>query len=433
MKKRCSLFAILLLIGAAVWAGGGKEAGAALPAYDPAQSCTLSIGVYDELLDAYSAVAKTPEFQKKFPNIKLDVSQSSWDGHHERLVTVIAAGKGANDIETIDEAFIGSFATGGGFTILSQPPFNGLEAGADLAGYAMENAKTPKGDLIALPVDVSPVVMFYRKSLADAAGVDFTNLPAWDAYVQAGKKVTKDKNGDGKPDQFLLATPSELSLVFLNNGIGCWFDQSGKVMEPKEKFTRILSLVKQLVDAGVQAGHAMWSEPWEAAFSEGKIVTAITGAWFAGALKTWLSTDQAGDWRVAHLPAKTYCNLGGSFLGIPSGTPNEKKLVAWEVIKFLSTNKTAQLKSLEVMGAFPALRTVYQDPFMSEGEAYFGGQKVREIYADVARNAPIVEANEYDRIARGIWESVVEGVISREFTVDQAYEEARSNITASVD
>lgn len=67
----------------------------------------ITIGVFDELEDAYGAIIETDAFKAKFPDVTVKLSKMDWDGHHERLVSVIAAGAGANDIEVIDEGFIG--------------------------------------------------------------------------------------------------------------------------------------------------------------------------------------------------------------------------------------------------------------------------------------------------------------------------------------
>ncbi len=424
---------VLVVLGSAFAGGGKEEKGAGIPAFDPNKQYTINIGVFDELLDGYREALATNDFKTQYPNITVELNQGDWDGHHERLVTVIAAGDKSNDIEAIDEAFIGGFINGGGFVDLSAVPFNCSGVAKQLAPFALKNSTTTEGQVIALPVDIAPAVMFYLKPLADAAGVSLDNVKSWDEFIKIGQKLTIDKNGDGTPDQYLLATPEDVALVALNNGVGAWIDKDGIVMEPKEKYMSILNLLKKMVDTKTVANFESWSEPWMASYSNGSVSAVISGAWFAGALKGYLSPDQGGEWRAAKLPGNVYVNMGGSFLGIPSGVSNDNKAAAWEVLKFLTTNPKAQLATFGTMGAFPALKSVWNDPFMNEGEEYFGGQKVRLIYADVVKNIPEVTPGEYDPTAIGIWNTAIASVVEGDLTPEEAYEQVKMQITAIMD
>jgi multiple sugar transport system substrate-binding protein len=80
----------------------------------------------------------------------------------------------------------------------------------------------------------------------------------------------------------------------------------------------------------------------------------------------------------------------------------------------------------------PALTTTYDDPIMSEGVAYFGGEPVREIFADVAESMPNATVTEYDATALAIWNNAVTAVITGELGIEEAYDEAKSQIIATI-
>lgn len=428
MKK--SFFAIIglaLLLPVVSFAAGQKDDGAA------SDSNVISIGVFDELLDAYGAIVDTDAFKAKFPGVTVELNKMDWDGHHERLVTVIAAGSGANDIEVIDEGFIAQFVTGGGFTDLTQAPFTGETDVKGLAPFAAANARTENNGLIALPVDIAPAVMFYLEENSNASGYDFSRLSSWNEYIEAGKMVTKDTDGDGASDQWLLSSALELALVSINNGIGCWIEDDGQLLQPKEKFTSILETVDEIHRLGIHADYEAWTEPWEAGFASGQFTTSLMGAWFAGALKGWMASDQVGEWRVGYIPGGSYINMGGSFLGIPESVDEAKKPLAYEIMKYLCTDPDAQMSTLQLIGAFPALVSSFDDPRMAGGDEYFGGQEVRLVFADVAKNIPPAVSGEYDQMARGFWQSAVAGVIAGEYTPDEAYDYVVTNLKASMD
>ncbi|MGC9313869.1 MAG: extracellular solute-binding protein, partial [Sediminispirochaetaceae bacterium] len=158
------LIAVLLLIVLSSCGGDGKSADAAgIPAYDPEKEYTISIGCYGDLERAYMAVMETEDFKQTFPNITFEFQSADFGGHHSRLTTVLAAGEATNDIEALEVGFIAKFVEGGGLTDLAEEPFNGVEEGKEIVGFAMSNATTQDGRLVALPVDIAPAVMFYRK------------------------------------------------------------------------------------------------------------------------------------------------------------------------------------------------------------------------------------------------------------------------------
>ena len=434
MKKSLHLVLALCLIGAMLFAGGEKEKGD-IPAFDPNASYSLTIGCYGDLEKAYSEIFASQDFKNKFPNVKISFQTSDFNGHHTRLTTVIAAKEATNDIEALEIGYIAQFVAGGGLTDLAAQPFNAMEVGKDLVSFAMSNATTKDKRLVAMPVDIAPAVLFYRKSLIEAAGLtveQMENIKDWDSYIEIGKKLTKDTTGDGRINQYAITHANDVAMVPLNGGKGGWIDASGKPLEPKAKFIGALELVKKIRDAGIDGDMGAWTGPWVEAFSNGSTATMVNGAWFGGALNAWMAPNQSGDWRVAYLPGKTMASLGGTYLSIPEYVPAKNKAAAWEVIKYLSTSPVAQLSTFRSIDAYPALTTVYNDPVMNEDVAYFGGQKVRKIYADVARNIPSNTVSEYDALILSIWNVAVTSVLTGERTVNQGYDQALNQVLATI-
>ena len=433
MKKALILLAALAGIVSAAFAAGGTETAAKVAPYDSSKQYTIRIGAFGDLETAYKAVFDSEDFKKKYPNIKIVFQTSDFSGHHNRLTTVLAAGEATNDIESLEIGYVAKFVEGGGLSDLAAAPFNGLAAGKDLVSFAMSNATTKDGKLVAMPVDIAPAVLFYRKSLLDAAGVSYEGLKDWNEFIQVSKKLVKDRNKDGKPDQFAIPHANEVAMMPLNGGKGGWFDAKGQPLQPKEKFTSALKIVKDIRNAGIDGDLGGWSGPWTQSFSDGTVCAIVNGAWWGGSLKTWVAPDLSGDWRVTYLPGKQYASQGGTYLAIPEFVPAEQKAAAWEVLKYLTTSPSAQLLTFKTIDAFPALTTVFSDPVMNEPVPYFGGQKVRQIYADVARNIPSAIVTEYDATALAIFGNAVTDVLVNGKSADEAYTTALNEISVLID
>lgn len=125
-----------------------------------------------------------------------------------------------------------------------------------MAPFAAANARTADNQLIALPVDIAPAVMFYRKDAANATGYDFSRMTSWDEYLEAGLAATQDTDGDGAVDQWMLSSAQELAVVSINNGIGCWINKEGELMQPKEKFISILEMVEAMDKTGIHVAYS---------------------------------------------------------------------------------------------------------------------------------------------------------------------------------
>lgn len=437
MGKKTLVLVIGSLLLSLAFTGCSKDdsdvAASSIPAYDPDTEYTVSIGCYGDLERAYKAVIDTDDFKTTFPNVTIEFQTADFGGHHSRLTTVIAAGEATNDIEALEVGYIAKFVEGGGLTDLGEAPFNGFDVGSEIVGFAMSNATTSDGNLVAMPVDIAPAVLFYRQSLVDEAGVSLENLASWDEFIEIGKELTIDRDGDGTIDQYAIPNANEVAMTPLNGGKGGWFDDDGNPLEPKEKFITALNVVKEIRDAGIDGDLGAWTGPWTQSFADGTVAATVNGAWFGGALKTWIATDLAGDWRATRLPGNTLAALGGTYLSIPERVPDEQKAVAWEIIKYLTTTANAQLTTFEAIDAYPALTSVYDDPIMDEPVDYFGGQRVRHLYAEIARDIPNAAVSEYDAAVLSIFGNAITDVLVNDVSVEDAYQTALNAVLAIAD
>ena len=73
-------------------------------------------------------------------------------------------------------------------------------------------------------------MLLYRDDLFKAAGVEMTEVETWDDFIAAGKKATRDLDGDGEVDQYAIvldrahgerlfqSTPSTRRRIFRRRG-----------------------------------------------------------------------------------------------------------------------------------------------------------------------------------------------------------------------
>lgn len=159
---------------------------------------TLKLGYYAEAGGAADKTmrALAAEFSQQNPTIKLELSSAAYDDFFTRLRTQLAGGQ-APDVWLSDGVMVQEYA--GRHSLRDLSEFAGRIKADDY--YGVDLNKDAEGRLYGFPQGAQTPVLFYNKKLFAAAKVapptaDWT----YDDLAAAAKKLTRDTNGDGKPD-----------------------------------------------------------------------------------------------------------------------------------------------------------------------------------------------------------------------------------------
>ena len=369
--------------------------------------------------------AAIPLYKKLHPNIEIKLATLAYPDHHTAMTTALATGANLPDVMAVDNDFIGKFAESGGLEDLSKAPYNAMHYRDKVAKFSYPQAMSVGGMLAAMPVDIGPGAMFYRKDLTDKAGVTEDDLTkSWESYIEAGKKV---KAATGA---YMLGNAVDIKDIVIRSGLkdgeGAYFDKKGQPLVTSPRFVKAFELAKAARVAGIDGKIGAWSNEWTEGFKRDKIASQMMGAWLAGHLANWLAKESAGNWRSAQLPNGSFGYWGGSFYAIPKKAAH--KAAAWEFVLFMTTNKETQLNSLRVLDSFPALLEAQQDPAMDEPIGYLGGQKARALWRDIAAKVPAISVNKLDAMATDVIRDEFEQVVAHGKDIKAALADARSLI-----
>ncbi len=388
-----------------------------------AQKTTITVATFPDLDRA--AKAAVPRWNKLHPEIEVKIVSLQYPDHHTAMTTALATGSGLPDVMAVDFRFIGKFAEAGGFEDLLKPPFDAGPLRDKFVRYTVPQATNTKGELVALPADIGPGTLLYRKDIADKAGVTEAELTqSWESYIEAGRKI-KAKTG-----AYLLSDAADIRDIVirsaLKEGEGLYFDREGRVLVDSPRFIRAFELGRAARQAGIDAKVTAWSNEWSTGFKQNRIATQMMGAWLAGHLKNWLAPGTTGLWRAAGLPGGAYASYGGSFYSIPKKAQN--KAAAWKFIQFMTVDKETQLESLRVLDSFPSLAEAHAAPMMDEPIAFLGGQKARLLWRDIAARVPPVPVNKLDAMATDVIRDEFENVVAKGKDIKAALADARTMI-----
>jgi ABC-type glycerol-3-phosphate transport system substrate-binding protein len=127
--------------------------------------------------------------------IETSVLPRNSDAQREQLVRRLAAGDDSIDIMSLDVPFAPELAQAG---FLAPVPDDVASVVSDgVVRGALESA-TWDDELVAVPFWANTQLLWYRKSVADAAGLDMTEPVTWDQLVTAAQDQEKLLSAQGR-------------------------------------------------------------------------------------------------------------------------------------------------------------------------------------------------------------------------------------------
>ncbi|MCQ4205848.1 ABC transporter substrate-binding protein [Streptomyces longispororuber] len=162
----------------------------------------LSLAWQKESVDANKALVK--QWNDTHPHVKVKYVQGSWDNIHDQLLTSFEGGE-APDIFHDDASDLTDFANGGYLADLS--PYLPASLKADIPKASWDTTAY-EGKTYGVPFLQEPRVLIADTKLLDAAGVRIPTAGhpwSWDEFERVSKKLTRDKDKDGRTDQYGVA------------------------------------------------------------------------------------------------------------------------------------------------------------------------------------------------------------------------------------
>lgn len=209
---------------------------------------------------------------------------------------------------------------------------------------ALKESTQYQGQTWSVPFGTNNVGIYYRPSLFKAAGIE--KLPKnWQEFRQVAKQLTRDTNGDGRPDQHGILLPLGkgewtvfMWLPFMWSGGGDLTQQktifqygdtsnSGSVVQTDINITNAGAIAAlQFWQDLIQDGSAILSQPERGyeldGFLAGKVAMQLSGPWTLGQLQA-----SKADFGVLPIPKGTQQGTatGGENLFIFKSTPEQER------------------------------------------------------------------------------------------------------------
>jgi ABC-type glycerol-3-phosphate transport system substrate-binding protein len=301
----------------------------------------------------------------------------------DRFESALTSGADGPDFAMLESVAAPSFVETGGLEDLSERISSSVRD--EFVGGTWDAISD--GDAVyALPWDVGPVGMFYRRDVYRQHGIDPTTIETWDQFVEEGEKLPEDVHMMNLP-------PNDYDGVwrmqFRQLG-GQPFTEDGKVNVHSDTSLRVARNIQAMVDAGVVDDVESWTPDWFELLGNGDVASLQAGAWMEATLRDSLP-DTEGDWGVYELPAHEpggnhATNWGGSNLCLPSQTDAVDR--AWDYVEWAMTSAEMHNEMFSEFGIFPAYEPAYEADVYDEELEFFGGQRARQVFVDLAPDIP---------------------------------------------
>lgn len=402
MKKRgIVMVACVLMAFAVLLTGCSKKqsteqktsapAAQAAPAAKTEKKTTISVWAWDvALMQLKSAAAK---FQETHPNVEFEFEEMGTDQVYNKLSTSLATGNGIADVVQIEGDVLAGYAEKFPNGFLDMTPYvNEKEFLPVKVGEVKINGK-----LHAFPWDAGPMGLFYRKDYFQQAGVKAEELKTWDDFIEAGKKVVAScKNPNGEVVKMVPIRPTKPSLYATfrsENGIST-FDDQGKTIVNDPKSIEAMQLLKKMYDTGIGLNFNGWDE-YEGTVVNESVATIPEAVWMIGTIKD-KGPSTAGKWGVIPLPQMRAGEKGGAANGgsvVAVNAKSEHADVAAEFVKFAMTDVKLQADGFQKYGLYPSYIPSYDDPVFQQGDDFFGGDKIYDVFIEAGKNISAFPVN----------------------------------------
>ena len=306
-----------------------------------AETVTLEYWMWDPSIKdkVEKAIAK---FEETHPNIKVNLTVMEPKNYWPKMRT-LAFTKKLPDVFNMSSGYLEEWAKNKFLLDLTNYVendldkdkffFNLFEAGKRISGT---------GKYYAIPFALVVTVLYYNKDAFDEAGIPYPDENwTWDDFLDAAKRLTKDKDGDGEIDQwgfwFYGRYAHVESWIYANGGR--LINRETMRFEPDEN---ALEALKFLVSLVKEHKVAPMPKEMKGIRQQDVFPRGLAAMWVDGSWNIENNRKIIGDkfrWGIAPVPVGPYGSKDVAygwpdFVAISATTKHPKE--AWEFAKFIA-------------------------------------------------------------------------------------------------
>lgn len=308
------------------------------------------------------------KFEQEYPTIEIKAQYvPTGDALLQKLITAIQS-KTAPDISWIHSDFLQNLVEADAIYRMDEfiKGTNGLTPGEIEDIYpALIQAASWRGTLYSMPMEATNLGLVYNRQLFREAGLDADRPPeTWEELHEYAKKLTRDKNNDGKFEHvgfFVPVYPASgplsswmvwqwLPFLWQAGGYEINLEQTSVLFNGTEGVEALKLWKKIHEDLNLRT----FTTDYDAAFAGNHLAMALDGPWNLPRYQSLKNLD----WAIGPLPAgrvRRATIVGGEYLAIFKQTQHAQE--TWTFIKWILRPDIQALWSMK-SGYLPVRRSV---------------------------------------------------------------------------
>ncbi len=349
-------------------AGAGEAGGKTEMEVEGDDVTTLNVWTFIELHQKfYTDMAEKWNEEHPDKKVKLVLSNMQYDDMHNKLSLALESGEGAPDIADIELGKFPSFTAESDIKLMDLTdaiaPYKDDIIDSRLEIYSKD------GKPYGLPTHVGTTVAFYNEELLSEAGIDYTQIKTWDDFKEAGVKYHE---ATGKEFACAETTASWMVNLMLAQKGGDYETEDGKIDINNEKVAEVLTIIKDMQDAGALAtvpGGQPDNEEAYPHYNDGEFAVQIMPFWQTSRFTSYM-TDLKGKIAIAPVPKfgddDATWTIGGGGTGTAIIASGEHADLAAEVMAYIKLSPEANEEVWNVLGFDPVNTEVWTDTELTQ-------------------------------------------------------------------
>ena len=349
VTRRATVARLAVLGSGGVLAACGQSAGTATRPNEFRERVTLSYQSYKNPEELAVFLQAVENWAQKVGNVEVKTDVVPQGEYIEKLLVRISGGDPPDVMEVNDRMSSDFIMRGTLLDLTDRIKRDAKEVDLDDIFPAFRDVMLHKGKRYGIPDYCGPTVMYVNKTLFQQAAQPLPDESwDWNRFLEVGKIVTKDTDGDKVPNVFMTTnslggSPSWTPML--------WWSYGGDILKgPGPHHPNETEWLIDRPAATAQANaraieywrdliykHNIIQQPGQrAAIRDGQIATEIAGRWLVPAYKTW-DWVQQGNMTMA-LPPKGPAGRRVRNSTLNASIPHNAKKpdAAWELVKFHS-------------------------------------------------------------------------------------------------
>jgi multiple sugar transport system substrate-binding protein len=369
------------------------------------------------------------EFEKRNPEIRVDLRTLPWSHYHRKILTMAAAGSKL-DVMRLANSYFPRFVEKKALLPLDEY-LSRDRAEIDFGDFYPEALMgcEAEGHLYGLPLDIPGWAVYYNRGMFDRAGLPYPEESwTWETFLDISRKLTQDLNGDGILDQYGAYIKVKMAVIELLAGqSGAMIlnqDNSKSLFDTPEGRAVLRLLYDLIVTYGVVPPQEVRANQDLFAMEKVAMVLLTRGE------VTGFRRNLAFDWDVASVPRWVQRDpsalIVGGFNPWVIARTTELPEDSWRFLKFF-TGQEAATKMARTGRIVPARRSVAESPaFLKTTPPENNGA-----FLDLIRTPKKVFVPRFQRYSRlgKVFEDSIQLLIEGRLTV----EECAAKIAREVD